>query len=376
MKIIRKLLSQVKKADKNFNLINSQDKICIGISGGKDSMSLFYLLDMYKRYSKIDYEIFPCLIDLGFPNNDFKEIKKYFSSKNYNLEIIDGKDVYSILKEHQQINKTNLLSCSICSKMKKSIIDNYAQKINCNKVAFGHHVDDALETLLLNQIYGGKIETFSPKMHLSKDNITFIRPLILTNEDDLKLLCEEENIPLFLSNCPNDKKTKREDIKNVLKDIYKNYSTSQTNFENMLLNYDKLDLFFSHQEIKLENSEIYFKIVRFYNDLIEEINYFDNKNYEINNDLKHLIFYENNKIIGLIYLYENIENKIFKIDIKKINDKKNVYYFVKEIINILYFKYNPYIITSNNIIYLQEFKKLNFILDNNTLILKVNNKIK
>ena len=127
---------------------------------------------------------------------------------------LDVNELYEILKANQEDDKH--LPCSICSKMKKAIINKAAKFYGCNKVAFAHHVDDAIETLVMNSIYGGKVDTFSPKMYLTNDKITFIRPLCLAHEHDIQKTVKENNIPLLKSNCPADKFTERENIKCAL----------------------------------------------------------------------------------------------------------------------------------------------------------------
>ena len=151
MKALRIILASIKKADEEYNLFSSKDKIVIGISGGKDSMVLLYSLALYKNYSHKNFTLIPAIIDLGFPNFQIDNIKNYIKSHlNLDLEVLDGKTVYPILKAQQELQHTPHLPCSICSKMKKAIINKYANKIKANKVSFAHHLDDAIETLFLN----------------------------------------------------------------------------------------------------------------------------------------------------------------------------------------------------------------------------------
>ena len=117
MDAIRIVLASIKKADNDFNLINNNDRIAIGVSGGKDSMALLYALSLYKRFSKINFEIVPINIDLGFPEYDEKPIRDYCSSLNLDLVVADGKSVYPILKEQQKLQNKTMLPCSICSRM-------------------------------------------------------------------------------------------------------------------------------------------------------------------------------------------------------------------------------------------------------------------
>lgn len=241
MKAIRTLLACIRKADNKYNLINHDDKIIIGLSGGKDSVTLLYTLHLYQKFSHTNFTLQPVILDLGFDNFDASKMKELCESLGYNLIVWDSKEVYKILKMNQKEGDAHL-PCSICSRMKKAAINKVANELGYNKVAFAHHADDAIETLFMNEIYGGRISTFSPKMHLEKANITFIRPLILCRENDIRRLIKEENLPILESHCPADKYTKREDIKNLLNKIYKEYPSSKDNFLTMLDNYERFDL--------------------------------------------------------------------------------------------------------------------------------------
>ena len=158
MKAIRIILAGLRNADKTYKLIKKGDKIVVGISGGKDSLVLFYALTLYARFQHTDFTLYPVMIDLGFPNFKPDKVKKWVKSLGYNLIINDSTSVYPILKANQK-NKKHL-PCSICSRMKKAAINKVANELGFNKVAFAHHADDAVETLFLNMIYGGKVNTF------------------------------------------------------------------------------------------------------------------------------------------------------------------------------------------------------------------------
>ena len=269
MKALRIILASIRRADEEFNLFKDNTSICIGISGGKDSMALLYCLHLYQKYAKIKFKIKPMIIDLGFPNSDFTKLKEYVSSLGYELYIKDAKQVYEILKIQEEKQHLPHLPCSICSRMKKAIINKVAEELNCNHVSFAHHKDDAIETLFLNEIYGGRMATFAPKMYLTNDKITFIRPFIYVEENTIKRLIKEENIPVFPSTCPNDKHTKREDIKTLLNNFYKEFPASKDNFLTMLNNKEKLDVFFNHFEFKVSYTNYYFKHTEDLESLIE-----------------------------------------------------------------------------------------------------------
>lgn len=240
MKAIRCLLASIRKADTQYNLIQHGDKIVIGLSGGKDSVALTYCLYLYQKFSHTDFVIQPVMLDLGFPSFSSYEMNKFCESLNLKLMVIDSREVYKILTIQQKDSKH--LPCSICSRMKKAAINKVANKIGFNKVAFAHHMDDAVETLFMNEIYGGRIATFSPKMKLERADITFIRPLIHAREKEIIRLIKEENLPVSSSCCPADKNTTREDIKTFLSSLYGTFPSAKENFEVMLTNYEKEDI--------------------------------------------------------------------------------------------------------------------------------------
>ncbi|MCQ2087641.1 MAG: GNAT family N-acetyltransferase [Bacilli bacterium] len=251
MKAIRTLLACIRKADQTYNLIQHGDKIVIGLSGGKDSIALTYCLSLYRKFSHTDFTIQPVVLDLGFPGFDPAPLIEFCKSLDLDLVVSDNTDVYKILTIQKEKQNTTHLPCSICSRMKKAAINKVAKDLGFNKVAFAHHADDAIETLFMNEIYGGRVATFSPKMHLEKADIEFIRPLINVRESDIKKLIKEENLPVVDSHCPADKTTTREDIKIELDSLYKRFPKAKESFLSMLSNFEHEDLW---------NDEIYYQI--------------------------------------------------------------------------------------------------------------------
>lgn len=327
MKAIRVALASLRKADNLYNLINDGDKIIIGLSGGKDSVCLTYCLNLYKKFSHINFEIQPVILDLGFPNFDPTILKEFCSSIGLNLIVYDAKEVYPILKKQQ--GKLFHLPCSICSRMKKASINKLANELHFNKVAFAHHVDDAIETLFMNEIYGGRVATFSPKMHLEKANITFIRPFALLKEEDIIRVIKEEKLPVLASKCPADKHTKREEIKLMLSKLYKDFPSSKENFITMLDNYSRYDLWGESLNYKVDDNNLILKHVlnkedslAFYNIrykvFVEEQKIpYNDEFYSIDNDSANsYLICQNNKPVGTIIEIIDKENK--KVTFKRI----------------------------------------------------------
>lgn len=234
-----------------FSLIEDKDRIGVGLSGGKDSSLLLYTLYLYRflyrnTYHK-SFDIVGIHMNLNFGEDDFTPLLAWF--KQYPIEIYleDSK-----IKDILELNKTkkDKIDCSLCSTLKKGAVIKCAKKLACNKVAFAHHGDDAIETLFMNMINGGRIATFDPKMYLNNSDMTFIRPFCLSFESDIFKTCKQLNIPLIKSGCPNDGYTQRQEIKELLHSIYHKYPKAKENFLLSLHNKDQLNLFLHKLQIK------------------------------------------------------------------------------------------------------------------------------
>ncbi|MBR6233988.1 MAG: tRNA 2-thiocytidine(32) synthetase TtcA [Erysipelotrichaceae bacterium] len=240
---MKKLLAQVRKADQMFGLIEDHDKIAIGLSGGKDSSLLLYTMYLYRflyenTYRKT-FDIVGIHIDLNFGEADMKPMIDWFSK--YPIEIVtEESKIADILKLNLHKGR---IDCSLCSTLKKGAVIKTAKSLGCNKVAFAHHADDAIETLLMNMIYGGRIATFDPKMYLTNSETTFIRPFCLSFESEIAKTCRQLEIPVISSGCPNDGFTKRQDVKEMLHKIYHEYPQAKENFLLSLYNKDKVNLY-------------------------------------------------------------------------------------------------------------------------------------
>lgn len=377
MKAIRTLLACIRKADQTYNLINHGDKIIVGLSGGKDSMALLYCLNLYRKFSHTEFELQPVTLDLGFPDFNPKPLEEFCESIGLKLIVSDSKEVYEILCIQQEKQHLKHLPCSICSRMKKAAINKVANEMGFNKVAFAHHADDAIETLLMNQIYGARIATFAPKMHLENANIDFIRPFLLVHEKNIKSFVKEENIFIAGSACPADKHTTREEIKVLLNDIYHKFPKSKESFLSMISDYEQEDLW---------GNEIYYQInqegltlkpvvtpidmwnVTNIRELVfrkeQNVPYLEDEILEEELEAKTYLIYLKDKVIGTIrYRYVNDTYKIERFAIlkeyrNKGYGKQAFNYFVDTIAA----NFNPCTITLNSQEPVIEFyKKLGFI---------------
>jgi len=212
----QKMLSFLRKGITEYGLISDGDKIAVGISGGKDSVTLLKLLAEYRRFSPERFDLVAITVDLNFPDApaDFtplKELCDNLSVPYYVEKTQIGEIVFDVRKESNP--------CALCSKMRKGALNQLAKELGCNKVALGHHADDLIDTFFLSLFYEGRLSTFAPKSYLDKVGLTLIRPMIMIKECDVTAY--SKTLPIVKSCCPANKLTKREYVKDVIKDISK-----------------------------------------------------------------------------------------------------------------------------------------------------------
>lgn len=210
----QKMLSVMRKGITKYNLIRDKDKIAVGVSGGKDSVTLLKLLAEYKRFSPEKFDLIAISVDLNFTDNktDFTPIKTLCDELGveYFIEKTDiGQIVFDVRKESNP--------CALCSKMRKGALNNLAKAQGCNKVALGHHADDLIDTMMLSLLYEGRLSTFAPKSYLDKMDLTLIRPMVMIKEVDV--LAYSKTLPVVKSCCPANKHTKREYVKTLISKI-------------------------------------------------------------------------------------------------------------------------------------------------------------
>lgn len=211
---LQQVLSKVRKAIDDYHMIEEGDKIAVGISGGKDSLTLLYALCHLRHFYPQKFEIYAITVDMGFQNVNFDEIKALCNSLDVKYTIIKTEISQIIFETRKESNP-----CSLCAKMRKGALNDAIKKIGCNKVAYAHHKDDAIETMLMSLIYEGRLHTFSPVTNLERTELTVIRPLIYMNEVDIIGFVNKHDVPVLKSTCPVDGQTKREYIKNLLRQI-------------------------------------------------------------------------------------------------------------------------------------------------------------
>ena len=211
---LQRLLSLVRKAVDDYSLIDENDKIAVGISGGKDSLTLLYALHELQRFYPKHFELCALTVDLGFGIQDFEAIKTFCRDFSVPYTVIST-DIAKIVFE----TRSESNPCSLCAKLRKGALNNEAKALGCNKVAYAHHKDDIIETMLLSLIYEGRFYSFSPKTFLDRMELTVIRPMMYASEAEVIGFQHKYELPVCKNPCPVDGKTKREYVKNLTKTL-------------------------------------------------------------------------------------------------------------------------------------------------------------
>lgn len=212
---MQKLLSFMRRAVDDYNMINENDHITVGVSGGKDSLALLCGLAKLRVFYPKPFKLSAVTLDMGF-GMDFTPVERLCDELGveYTLKHTDIADIiFNIRKESNP--------CSLCAKMRRGALHDAALEIGSHKVALGHHQDDALETFMLSLIYEGRINCFSPVTYLDRKDITLIRPMIYAPENFIIGVAKKYEFPVVRNRCPEDKRSKREYVKNLIKSLEK-----------------------------------------------------------------------------------------------------------------------------------------------------------
>lgn len=234
---MKRVLGSIRRADEKYHLFETGDRICIGVSGGKDSVLLMEALSLYKRFSKTQFEICAVTLDLGLVKQEFEMIKSFADSINVPYDIIKtdiGDVVFNIRHEKNP--------CALCAKLRRGALNNAAKDMGCNKVALGHNREDVLETFILSLLYEGRINTFAPVTYLSRSDITVIRPMVFLPEKYALSVAKQRELPIQKANCPVAGGTKREEAKQLLQYLSKTVPDIEEKMIHAISNTEKYGL--------------------------------------------------------------------------------------------------------------------------------------
>ncbi len=216
MKEIQRILSFTRRGVDDYHMIEEGDKIAVGVSAGKDSLTLLTALAELRRFYPKSFELVAVTVDMGFEGSDFSPVARFCERLNVPYKLVKTEIADIIFKERQETNP-----CSLCAKMRRGVLHAAAKEAGCNKVALGHHFDDAVETFMLNLFFEGRIGCFSPITYLSNRDITLIRPMIYAQEKDVEYFARHVELPIIVSPCPEDHATERENMKQLLRELEK-----------------------------------------------------------------------------------------------------------------------------------------------------------
>lgn len=217
---MQKLMSRMRAAMEKYNMIEDGDRVAVGLSGGKDSVALLAALADMRRFYPKKFELVAISVDMRFDNKD----------TDYTIlqELCDRLDVPFIIKRTELADiifnirkETN--PCSLCAKMRRGILHDVAIENGCNKVALGHHMDDAVETFFMNLLKGGNISSFFPVTYMSRKNLYIIRPMVLATEALVAGAVKHSALPVVKSKCPMDHTSEREKTKELVRNLNKDY---------------------------------------------------------------------------------------------------------------------------------------------------------
>lgn len=213
---IKKILGTARRAIEDYSMIQDGDRIAVGVSGGKDSLTLLLALRQLKNFLPVKFELEAITVSMGFDDFDLTPVKQLCEEigVRYTIEeTLIGKIVFDERKEENP--------CSLCANMRRGALNSTAVKLGCNKIALAHHNDDVIETVLMGTFYEGRFHSFSPVTYLTKTGLTVIRPFIYTSEKEIKAFIKQSGITPIHNPCCANGATKRQYIKDLLRDLSK-----------------------------------------------------------------------------------------------------------------------------------------------------------
>lgn len=246
---MKKTLGCLRKADQDFQLISPGDRIAVGISGGKDSLLLLHALSLYRKFSHKDFSITALTVTMGLEPFDLSGIRSLCETLGIEYCVREteiGKIIFDYRREKNP--------CALCSKMRRAVLANTCVEKGFNKLALGHHREDAIETLLMSLFYEGRFHTFHPKTAMSRTGITVIRPLVYLPESHVKHMARILDLPLVKSPCPADGETRRQEMKQLMRRLRQLYPDANERFLHALRQ-GHYDLWQKEEQPAADNTE-------------------------------------------------------------------------------------------------------------------------
>lgn len=220
---MQKIVGLVRRCVDDYHMIESGDKIAVGVSGGKDSLTLLVLLRELQRYYPKPFSLAAVTIDMGLGGMDFSPVQALCDRLEVPFTKIKT-EIGPIIFEYRQEKNP----CSMCAKMRRGALNDAIRELGFNKVALGHHFDDAVETFLMSLFYEGRIGCFEPVTYLSRSGVTQIRPMLYIGEKAIEHFAQAQQLPVVRNVCPADKHTKRQEIKELIASLQTQYPDIKT----------------------------------------------------------------------------------------------------------------------------------------------------
>lgn len=231
--ISQKIIRSAGEAVRDYDMINANDKILIGLSGGKDSLILSLVLAVLRKRSPIKFELAACVIDQSNGSLKTEQLKEFMDTLEIPLRI-EAHSTFEIIEARQERSP-----CSLCANFRRGLLATVAQEEKCNVIALGHHKDDVAETVLLNLCYGGHFKCFRPKLYMTRTQLNVIRPLVYVEERNLELETKRLSLPVTSSCCPYGDDTKRIIAKKMLSELETEVPNIKSNLIHALQNYSE-----------------------------------------------------------------------------------------------------------------------------------------
>lgn len=213
---MKRVLGAIRRADERYHMIADGDRVLVGVSGGKDSMLLMEGLSIYQRFAKVRFTLEAAMLDIGLFPVDTSATEAYANKLGVPFTVVRteiGEIVFNVRKEKNP--------CALCATLRRGALNNFAVERGCNKLALGHNREDVLETFLMSLLYEGRLNTFGPVTYMTRKEVTLIRPFVMLPEAYIKGIVKSRGIPILPPHCPAAGKTKREEMKSLLRELAK-----------------------------------------------------------------------------------------------------------------------------------------------------------
>ena len=213
---LQRLMSLTRKAIDDYRMIHDGDVIAVGVSGGKDSLTLLSALAGLQRFYPHKFDLEAITVDMGFEgtSDGLLPIKRFCDDLSVRYTVVPSQIAEIVFEDRQEKNP-----CSLCAKLRKGALNTAAKSLGCNKVAYGHHKNDMVETMMLSLIYESRFYCFSPVTYLDRMDLTVIRPMMYVDEADIKGFAGANRLPVFKNPCPADGNTRREYVKQLINEL-------------------------------------------------------------------------------------------------------------------------------------------------------------